>query len=797
MRNLFIAFALSATLTSAAQEARLKIYLDPITDQILNEIGIERDHGIRKAGHFIIHDFTAEEREALDNEGITYEIIIDQLSTYYQERSLIESARINRNSCFESNNDSLATPSGFNLGSMGGFYTYEEFTAHLDTMAAIYPNLITIKAPIDTFESIEGRPIFWVKISDNPNVNETEPEILYTAVHHAREPESLTQLIFYMYYLLENYGSNAEVTNLVNETEMYFIPMINPDGYIRNQTTNPNGGGLWRKNRRDNGNGTMGVDLNRNYGHEWGYDNSGSSPNSNSETFRGTAAFSEPETQAVKWFCENHTFDFALNYHSFGNYVIYPWGYIPSPLTPDSNAFLAFAEALTATNNYVAGTGYQTVGYATNGDSDDWMYGEQTSKNKIFSMTPEVGNSGDGFWPAQSRIIPIAKDNVKPNLLLAHFAGNYITATDKSPLNISNTSGNIEVDVTRMGLLFNQTHEVKLVPISSNISSSTSSQIIASIALGETQTIQLPFTLNANIQNGDEVAFELQTVMGNYTHRQLITKTYGTLTSPIASTELISEFNTFGWNTTTEDFTSAPVSFTDSPNALYENNAFSEIEYRRTLDLRNATQATLSFDAKWDIEAGWDYCEILISPATEENYLPACGLFTKEGNEYQDEGQPIWDGTQNLWIREYIDLNDYLGQRVKAKFRLVSDGFVTYDGFYFDNLEINLMLDPNYTGAIDTGYWDTLGAFGLNEMELNPKIWTLYPNPGNTELFLKSNTQRSASTISIIDIRGNVVLLENHQQSQFVIQTGNLKPGSYIIEINAGNAIERQLWLKE
>ena len=83
------------------------------------------------------------------------------------------------------------------------------------------------------------------KISDNPNQDENEPEILYDAVHHAREPNSLSQLIFYMYYLLENYGLNDEVTYLVNETEMYFVPCINPDGYIYNQINDPNGGGMW------------------------------------------------------------------------------------------------------------------------------------------------------------------------------------------------------------------------------------------------------------------------------------------------------------------------------------------------------------------------------------------------------------------------------------------------------------------------------------------------------------------------------------------------------------------------
>src|SRR5690606_9786063 len=119
-----------------------------------------------------------------------------------------------------------------------------------------------------------------------------------------------------------------EVRYLVDNTEMYFIPCINPDGYIYNETTDPFGGGLWRKNRWKGDDGMVyGVDLNRNYGYEWGADNSGSSPQPNGQTFRGTGPFSEPETQAVKFFCDSHQFRIALNYHTYGNLLIHPWGY--------------------------------------------------------------------------------------------------------------------------------------------------------------------------------------------------------------------------------------------------------------------------------------------------------------------------------------------------------------------------------------------------------------------------------------------------------------------------------------
>ena len=152
-------------------------------------------------------------------------------------------------------------------------------------MALLYPSLITVKQQIDPTLSIEGNPIYYVKISDNATVDESEPEILYTAVHHAREAESLSQLIYYMWYLLENYSTDVTIQSLVNNTEMFFVPCLNPDGYMYNQLIAPNGGGMWRKNRRDNLDGEFGVDLNRNYDYFWGFDDIGSSPLTAEETY--------------------------------------------------------------------------------------------------------------------------------------------------------------------------------------------------------------------------------------------------------------------------------------------------------------------------------------------------------------------------------------------------------------------------------------------------------------------------------------------------------------------------------
>lgn len=724
----------------AQTASRLKVWLDPITENMMQSAGFEMDHGIVKKGVFIISDFSPKERAWLNEHGVKYDVQINDVETYYATR--MESVdRGSRVDCNSGTNVSYQTPDDFSLGSMGGFFTYQEFLDHLDNMAQKYPNLITSRVPIDTFQSHESRPIYWLKISDNPGMNENEPEVLYTSIHHAREPESLSQLIFFMYYLLENYGSDDEVTHLVDNTEMYFIPMINPDGYIRNQTTNPNGGGMWRKNRRDNGDGTFGVDLNRNYGYNWGLNNQGSSPVTDNETYRGPAPFSEPETQAVKWFCEQHDFIFALNYHSFGNYLIYPWGFQQYPLTPDSTEFIAFAENMCAYNEYTFGTGFETVGYSTNGDSDDWMYGEQNSKPKIFSMTPEVGNQGDGFWPASTRIIPLAEENVWPNLLMAHYAGDYLQLTDVSGSYINTINASVDVELTRLGLQFNGPYELEVIPVSNNISSVQSILPISNIAHLQTITEPVDMVLNSNIQTGDLVEFDLKVTTNGYSYSTRISKVFG---SPaVVYNENGNGFSNFDststWSTTNEDYFTANQSITDSPFDNYYPANQSFLIYDRVIDLRSAISAQLTFNGKWAIEAGWDYCQAQVALLDDENWQPLCGLYTKTGNQYQDQDQPVWDGFQNDWVQEQLDLNDYIGQRIKLRFRMVSDQFVEYDGYYIDDLQFEILLDENSTVPLDTGFVSRDSISGLTTAKEGDEI-SVFPNPAGDQITITNLT---------------------------------------------------------
>ncbi len=447
MKNYFftlLLFTFFATNTFAQQQKYYRVQL------LTNEKGLQRllasgvtiDHGDFKKGLSFTSDFSENELSIIKHSGIPYKVLIEDVSAYYVSRNnTADQTDETVNEAAQAGCSTYPTPKNFKPGSMGGYYTYAEMLVVLDSMAAKFPKLITVKQLVsNTLTTAQGRPLYYVKISDHPNQDENEPKILYTALHHAREPESLSQLIFYMWYLLEGYKADPSVKNLVDSTEMFFIPCVNPDGYIYNQTTNPNGGGLWRKNRRVNGDGTYGVDLNRNYGYKWGYDNIGSSNYPGDDTYRGPSAFSEPETQMLRDFCNSHPFYFALNNHTYSNVLIYPFGYKANTYAPtaDSLIFRQDATRLAQCNNFLIGTAIQTVGYTANGDSDDWMYAEQSTKSKIYALTPETGSAIDGFWPKQKRILPIAKLNMDMNLTAAQFTKQSVLAKIASGNSISN-----------------------------------------------------------------------------------------------------------------------------------------------------------------------------------------------------------------------------------------------------------------------------------------------------------------------------------------------------------------------
>ncbi|MCB0595905.1 MAG: immune inhibitor A [Lewinellaceae bacterium] len=663
-------------------------------------LGLETDHGQVARGRFLINDFSEDELRLLDQHGIPYEVLIPDVQAWYREQRQEQEQPVNfrGNGC-----DGPAgplydypTPANYEYGSMGGYYTYEEMLATLDKMAALYPGLISARQPIGDFLTHEGRPIYWLRVSDTPNQDGNEPEVLYTALHHAREPNSLSQMIFYLWHLLENYEADPEVKYLVDHTEMYFIPCINPDGYVYNQTTNPLGGGMWRKNRwADEDGTTYGVDLNRNYSFEWGADDIGSNPNPEGATFRGTGPFSEPETQAVKFFCEQHQFDISLNYHTYGNLLIHPWGYNDQP-TEEDNIFKGFGRLMIRENNFTLGTGSETVGYVTNGGSDDWMYGENETKPAIYSYTPEVGLGSVGFWPSQSMIDELNKSSLLQNLTAAHLLLNYLEAEDNSEEILTTAEGAIELAIKKYGLREGPA-TISVSAASPNVAVTSTPQVYT-LGLLEESSYAFEYTILDGTAGDEAVLFAVHIDNGLFTRTDTLRKTYlRGMQETIFSDGLSTDENwtaNFLWGLTGEHFVSAPTSFTDSPNGNYPDGYEAHITLQNPINLLDGQRAFLRFWARWEIESNWDYAQVLIS-TDGVDFTPLCGKYTKAGNgDFQPFGEPIYDGSQSEWVREEIDISDYLGnEEVYIQFLIRSDGYVNQDGFYFDDPEVAILAE--------------------------------------------------------------------------------------------------------
>ncbi len=372
---------------------------------------------------------TPAELQVLEDSGLSYSVRIEDIAGYYAQR-------------LEQGTNGPGGPYGtwlnppFGQGSMGGYYTLAELESVLDQMSAAYPNLITTRQSIGT--SIQGRALNMLKISDNPGSDEAEPEMRIDALHHAREPEGMQCTLWFMLFLLEEYGNDPLADFLVNEREIYFVPCVNPDGYEYNRQTNPGGGGMWRKNRRNNGGGTMGVDLNRNYPYKWGYDNSGSSGNPSSEVYRGTAPMSEPEVAAMVNFISGRQFTTALSVHTYSNLWLAPWGY--DTLYPANwNEYQEIGTLATEVNGYTHGPA-SIILYEANGVTFDNDHGNMGT----YAWTPEIGSSNDGFWPPKSRIIPLAMDNLLAMQRTALAAGAWVRAQSQILADIGNANGSFE-----------------------------------------------------------------------------------------------------------------------------------------------------------------------------------------------------------------------------------------------------------------------------------------------------------------------------------------------------------------
>ncbi|MFM9997197.1 MAG: M14 family zinc carboxypeptidase [Phycisphaerales bacterium] len=373
---------------------------------------------------------TAEQVAALTQAGVPHQVVIEDLGLYV-DAIMAENDRLRANPGDD--------PSWFIV-----YRTLDEINARLQVLANQFPNLATLTT---IGNSIEGRPIRMIRIT-GPGSTATRPAFVINSTQHAREWVTPMTTMFMVDRLLETYGTDPQITLLVNKIDFHIIPVANPDGYLYTHTTQAS----WRKNRNTPpaGSTCYGVDMNRNWSVGYG-NNNGSSPDPCSDTYRGTGAFSEPETTHLKGVIDalaaQGRFEVHFDVHSNGQLILSPWGYTTNP-PPDLPMMDTLGAIIQGGMGSVRGTNYpygpgSVLLYISSGASRDYGYGT------FGAMTWTIEMDGASFMPAQTEILPLAEEGHEGMLALAMWYAVPIQLASAAPAFVPpNSPANVTVTIT-------------------------------------------------------------------------------------------------------------------------------------------------------------------------------------------------------------------------------------------------------------------------------------------------------------------------------------------------------------
>ncbi|MED5330696.1 MAG: M14 family zinc carboxypeptidase, partial [Planctomycetota bacterium] len=250
------------------------------------------------------------------------------------------------------------------LGGLGSWTSYGQIRADFIAYAANYPDIAEYHV---IGHSVQGREIFGLRISDNIQLEEDEPEVVFWGNIHGDEEASGEITYNYAMELLDNYGAQPTVTGFINDFEIWVLPLTNPDGRVMSTRENANG-----------------VDLNRDFG--WNWDHWGGS----------TSPYSQVETQAFQEFCLENNVTLSATLHCSGNIFLYPWCYSPTDV-PEDNLVQSVGALYANAANYTLIKSWDD--YETHGELLDLMYGGHGA----LCYTPEISNSLNNFPNSYAR----------------------------------------------------------------------------------------------------------------------------------------------------------------------------------------------------------------------------------------------------------------------------------------------------------------------------------------------------------------------------------------------------------
>lgn len=643
---------------------------------------------------------------------------------YLQERAGSESSRLPFEETGSVVSDIIKTPDAFEVkATLGGYYSFAQMVTAMNELVAAYPGIASMTS---IGKTAGNRDIWVIKISDHVGDDENEPEVLFVGLQHAREAIGGSSMIFFMQYLCEQYALDTRVKDLVDNREIFIIPCMNPDGWEYNRTQQPNGGGQWRKNRNGSG-----VDLNRNWGVDWGNCSSpivgdpGScgSSNPNDGTYYGPNAFSELETQHIRQFTLSRRLVAMIDQHAYGPYYSLPFGR-PSLATNvmaarDAKFYTWVPAAMGKYNGMRAGNSPESVGYEVAGGVKDWMLKGEVgvgTKGKVYGMTGEGGYGTASltgtFWPPMEQIIRLCKGMIYQNLQLLYAAGTHIDLTDLSDVVLNDNTGNLSFRALRVGL-GNLPVTVSLMPLE-NIQSVGSPVTIASAELPnyyDSHTSSISYTLSSGIKNGQRIRFVWKVEEGGLTFYDTITKFYHA--NPALLNVVNDNMNTgsagdnwtinsgWGYSASGTGYGGVGRAFTESPSGNYPGSANRTAMWKNPVNLSDATAAHLSFWVRHRIENFRDRLQVQVSVnGTGGPWVALKGNITiqepgtLEGSNIN--GAPSITGIREEWVRAMFDLEPYIGNNeVYFRFQFTSDAsnssgfnYRQDDGAYIDDVQL-------------------------------------------------------------------------------------------------------------
>ncbi len=303
-----------------------------------------------------------------------------------------------------------------NQDDLGIYHNFDEMVQELDQAVDQFPNLASLEVAASTHE---GRSIYVMTLTDKTSTQEKTP-FLVTGTHHAREWISTEVPLAFIQYMLNGFGNDDTVTQLLKTSTFVIVPMLNPDGGVYSRTKSR----MWRKNRNKiKGKPTKGIDNNRNYPYKWG--GRGASASGWSQTYRGPKAASEIETQVVIDLQEKHGFKTAVSFHSYSELILWPWGYTNKIQTTDHNIFKRHGDNMGRIMGYHP---MQASGlYQASGIFDDTLY----ATYGVLAYTIELGRQ---FVPREERVPEINAKSIEALIYLFQNARDPFAGRQDTPV---------------------------------------------------------------------------------------------------------------------------------------------------------------------------------------------------------------------------------------------------------------------------------------------------------------------------------------------------------------------------